>query len=142
MSNPIQGAIPRPTNPQEGFEHLQDSAIPWDQNDSIIVEINARDIPIIWRTKGHPFPRTLGDRDSFAVRIKYRPGSYCLERGAIISYLHSFENHTSQVETLPVTMVEHLRDALQNAPWINVFVTQDSRGGVTIQAYSEYYEPV
>ena len=75
-----------------------------------------------------------GQRDFYTVEIEYNSGMHCIESKSLKMYLGSFANTGIMCEALASTILDAVVEALMETTYVEVKVTQKSRGGITIEA--------
>ena len=75
-----------------------------------------------------------GQPDWYTVKVVYFPAKLCIESKSMKLFLQSFRNKGVFCEKLATVIVEEVRSAVRCH--VNVYVTQKSRGGISIVAYA------
>lgn len=77
-------------------------------------------------------PRS-GQPDWYQVSIRYRPKQWLIESKSLKFYLQSFRQVGIMAESLADRIYRELREQV-GPEWMEVTITQKSRGGITIVA--------
>jgi 7-cyano-7-deazaguanine reductase len=77
-----------------------------------------------------------GQPDISSVIIEYEPNLRCVESKSLKLYLWSFRDRAVFAETLAVEIANEIRRATKPIR-VKVVVTQNPRGGITVEATSE-----
>ena len=120
---PPTGPLPRPKNPVEAREVLQQEAFP--APDVQRVHLEAIEFTSVCPKTGQP--------DFGQVEIEYEPADRCLESKAVKYYLWSYRDEGAFCETLAARIADDVVYAI--APHsVTVRVHQNVRGGIAIIA--------
>lgn len=85
-------------------------------------------------------PKT-GQPDFYSIWVRYIPNTKCIESKAFKLYLMTFRNEGHFIEALSKIVLDELVEQT-NPKWMEVEIEMAPRGGITINAKSEYKEDV